>query len=143
VPCYLAFRQAVRRKVQRSGTAEACARRRAFGTFQFISNVRHFCATERAFQDCKTELVEDVGLIMQERRKSARSRVLKGAKLVLGKSSVIDCRVRNATKAGARIQIGNTIELPEVLGLSFDGGHKVQPCRIAWRALTETGVEFL
>ena len=32
---------------------------------------------------------------MQERRKLARTRVLKGAKILLGKSSVIDCVVRD------------------------------------------------
>ena len=79
---------------------------------------------------------------MQERRKSARSRVLKDAKLVVGNSSVIDCVVRNVTNAGARVQIANTIELPEAFGLTFDGGYTVRPCRIAWRTLTETGLEF-
>jgi hypothetical protein len=79
---------------------------------------------------------------MQERRKSARSRVLKGAKLVLGASSVIDCVVRNVTNIGARVQIANTVELPEALGLTFDGGYTVRPCRIVWRSVTETGVEF-
>ena len=81
--------------------------------------------------------------LVQERRKSARSRVLKGAKLVfLGTSSVIDCVVRNVTNGGARVQIANTVDLPEPFGLTFDGGHSVRPCRIAWRTFTETGVEF-
>jgi hypothetical protein len=80
---------------------------------------------------------------MQERRRSSRSHVLKGAKIVLGTSSVIDCVVRNVTNAGARIQIANTVELPEGLGLSFDGGFSIRPCRIAWRTVTETGVEFI
>ena len=80
---------------------------------------------------------------MPEHRKSTRSRVFKGAKLVLGTSSLIDCVVRNVTNAGARIQIANTVELPEALGLTFDGGFTVRPCRIAWRAVTETGLEFL
>ena len=79
---------------------------------------------------------------MQERRRSPPSRVLKGAKLVLGTTSVIDCVVRNATSHGARIQIANTVDLPEPLGLTFDGGHSVHPCRIVWRSVTETGVEF-
>ena len=48
-----------------------------------------------------------------ERRKAGRSRVFKGAKLVLGASSLIDCVVRNVTNAGARIQIANTVDLPE------------------------------
>lgn len=80
---------------------------------------------------------------MQERRRSSRSDVLKGAKIVLGTSSVIDCVVRNVTNAGARIQIANTVKLPEGLGLSFDGGFSIRPCRIAWRTVTETGVEFI
>jgi len=59
---------------------------------------------------------------VQERRKSGRSRVLKGAKLVFGTSSVIDCVVHNVTNAGARVQIANRVELPDALGLTFDGG---------------------
>ncbi|MGC1639690.1 MAG: PilZ domain-containing protein [Pseudolabrys sp.] len=78
---------------------------------------------------------------MQERRKSGRSRVLKGAKLLLGTSSVLDCLVRNVTNTGARVQIANTVEVPE--GLTLDGGYWVRPCRVVWRTLTETGVEFL
>ncbi|MGB7714199.1 MAG: PilZ domain-containing protein [Pseudolabrys sp.] len=80
---------------------------------------------------------------MQERRKSGRSRVLKGAKLLLGTSSVLDCIVRNATNTGARVQIANTVELPDPVGLTLDGGYRVRRCRVVWRTLTETGVEFL
>jgi hypothetical protein len=79
---------------------------------------------------------------MQERRRSARSRVVKGAKLVLGASLVIDCVVRNLTNVGARIQISNTTDLPESLELTFDGGRSYRPCRIVWRTTNETGVEF-
>ena len=49
---------------------------------------------------------------MAERRKSGRSRVLKSAKLVLGRSAIIDCVVRNLTNKGARLQIANTVDLP-------------------------------
>jgi hypothetical protein len=79
---------------------------------------------------------------VQERRKIVRSRVLKGAKIVLGNSSLIDCTVRNVTSAGARVQIANTVELPNGLGLTFDGGHSIRPCKVIWRSVTETGVEF-
>jgi hypothetical protein len=82
------------------------------------------------------------GVVVQERRKSARSRVFKGAKLFLGTSSVIDCVVRNVTNVGARIQIANTVELPDAFGLTFDAGFTIRPCRIVWRSVTETGVEF-
>ncbi|HYC18192.1 MAG TPA: PilZ domain-containing protein [Pseudolabrys sp.] len=79
---------------------------------------------------------------MQERRKSARSRVVKNAKLVLGASSVIDCVVRNLTNVGARVEISHTTDLPDALELTFDGGRSYRPCRIIWRATDETGVEF-
>lgn len=78
-----------------------------------------------------------------ERRKIARSRVLKGAKLVLEKSKMIDCVVRSLTNIGARIHIPNTVELPEAFGLTFDGGYSIRDCRIVWRTVTETGVAFL
>ena len=80
---------------------------------------------------------------MQERRNSTRSRVLKGAKIILGASSVIDCVVRNVTNSGARVQIANTVELPEDLGLTFDGGRSIRDCRVVWRTVTETGVKFV
>jgi len=80
---------------------------------------------------------------VQERRNSTRSRVLKGAKIILGASSVIDCVVRNVTNSGARVQIANTVVLPEDLGLTFDGGRSVRDCRVVWRTVTETGVKFV
>lgn len=80
---------------------------------------------------------------MQERRKITRSRVLKGAKFFLKNSSVRDCVVRNLTTTGAGVQIANTIELPEVLDLSFDRGRTFRKCRLAWRKISSTGVEFV
>jgi hypothetical protein len=80
---------------------------------------------------------------VQERRNSTRSRVLKGAKIILGTSSVIDCVVRNVTNSGARVQIANTVELPDDLALTFDGGYSIRQCRVVWRTVTETGVKFV
>ena len=80
---------------------------------------------------------------MAERRKAGRSRVLKGAKLVVGRSAIIDCVVRNLTNKGARVQIANTVELPKDFEMTFDGGYSIRPCRLVWRTVTETGVEFV
>jgi hypothetical protein len=80
---------------------------------------------------------------MQEQRKIARSRVLKGAKLILGNSSTFDCTVRDLTNVGARIEIPNTVGLPKTLVLTFDGGRSVHQCRFVWRALNKAGVEFV
>jgi hypothetical protein len=80
---------------------------------------------------------------MQERRRVTRSRVLKGAKIIIGSASTIDCVVRNVTNSGARIQIANTVDLPETLDLSLDAGFTIRPCRVAWRSVTETGLQFI
>ena len=80
---------------------------------------------------------------MAERRKSTRSRVLKSAKLVIDRSSIIDCVVRNLTNKGARLQISNTVELPKDFEMTFDGGYSIRQCRLVWRTVTETGVEFV
>lgn len=79
---------------------------------------------------------------MQERRKHPRLRVLKCAKLVLAKSSAIDCVVRDLTIVGARIEIPNGIDLPEKVGMTFDGGRSIRPCRLVWRTFSGAGVEF-
>jgi len=80
---------------------------------------------------------------VHERRNTMRSRVLKGAKIIFGTSSVIDCVVRNVTNTGARVQIANTVDLPEGLGLTFDGGYSIRPCKVIWRTVTETGIQFV
>ena len=80
---------------------------------------------------------------MQERRRVTRSRVLKGAKIIIGSASTIDCVVRNVTNSGVRIQIANTVDLPETLDLTLDAGFTIRPCRVAWRSVTETGLQFI
>ena len=80
---------------------------------------------------------------MLERRKVTRTRVLKGAKLLLGKISVIDCVVRNITSAGARVELPNTLDLPETMDITFDSSHSFRRCRCVWRKLTGMGVEFI
>ena len=80
---------------------------------------------------------------MRERRLSGRSRVVKRAQFFFGSSALVDCVVHNLTDKGAGIKVADTLELPESLGLTFDGGYSLRPCRIVWRTLNETGVEFL
>lgn len=80
---------------------------------------------------------------MQERRENHRLRVLKGGQFLLRNSSVRDCVVRNLTDTGARIEIENTIELPELLTFRFNGDRSFRECRLAWRKFGSTGVEFV
>jgi hypothetical protein len=79
---------------------------------------------------------------MAESRKYPRMRVLKGAKIILGASSVLDCVVRDLTNVGVRVKIPNTVNLPEDVAITFDGGRTCRPCRVAWRTLSETGLQF-
>ncbi len=79
---------------------------------------------------------------MSDYRKHPRMRVLKGAKIVLGASSVLDCVVRDLTNVGARVKIPSTVNLPEDVAITFDGGRTCRRCRVAWRTLNETGLEF-
>jgi hypothetical protein len=79
---------------------------------------------------------------VQERRKHQRLRVFKSVKLVFGNASVLDCVVRDLTTVGARIEIPNTIDLPQVFEMTFDGGRSIRSCRLVWRTSSGTGVEF-
>ena len=80
---------------------------------------------------------------MHERRKLTRTRVLKGAKMLLGKSSVIDCVARDLTNGGAGLEVPNTIGLPETVDLTLTAGHSTRRSRLVWRKLNKAGVEFL
>jgi len=80
---------------------------------------------------------------MEERRKISRTRVLKGAKMLLGKSSVIDCVARDLTNSGAGLQVPSANDLPESLDLTLDAGRSIRRCRLVWRKITKVGVEFL
>jgi len=80
---------------------------------------------------------------MQERRKCTRSRVRKDAKLVIGGSAMVDCVVRDLTNDGACIELSGTADLPENLDMTFDGGHSFRPCRLAWRSVNASGVQFV
>jgi len=79
---------------------------------------------------------------MQERRKYARSRVVRRAKLLLETSSLVDCLVRDLTNTGARVEAVNARELPQALDMTFDGGRSMRPCRLVWRTTNEVGIEF-
>jgi hypothetical protein len=80
---------------------------------------------------------------MQERRKVTRTRVLKAAKVLVRKSSVIDCVAQDLTSRGASLEVSNANDLPERLDLTLDAGHSIRRCRLVWRKLNKVGVEFL
>ncbi len=79
---------------------------------------------------------------MHQRRKHVRTRVLKGAKLILGSSSVVDCTVRDLSAEGAGFQIPTTTGLPDSVDLTFDGGRTLRAGKLAWRLWDRAGIKF-
>ena len=51
--------------------------------------------------------------------------------------------VTDLTNDGACIELSGTADLPENLDMTFDGGHSFRPCRLAWRSVNASGVQFV
>jgi methyl-accepting chemotaxis protein len=79
---------------------------------------------------------------MLERRRFPRTKVFKGAELILASRSTIGCIVRDLSNHGACLHLPNTVGLPAEFELTFDMGHTLRKCRIAWQTLTNVGVSF-
>lgn len=59
-----------------------------------------------------------------------------------GGRSRLDCVVRNLSEGGAKLEFATVRGIPNNFDLMVPG-HRPQPCRVAWRALKEMGVQFL
>lgn len=79
---------------------------------------------------------------MEENRKDQRQKRLKEGRLVFNnKKSVMSCIVRDASKFGARVQIGE----PYLVPYEFDfivGGEPPKPARKVWIRQNEMGLQF-
>jgi len=81
-------------------------------------------------------------LTMLERRRFPRTKVFKGAKIILADRSTVNCIVRDLGNHGACLHLPSTANLPAKFDLSFDTGLTLRKCRIAWQTLTNVGVSF-
>jgi hypothetical protein len=80
---------------------------------------------------------------MDEKRKTARRRVLKAGKIVFADGlRVIDCTIRDFSDKGARLLIANTIGLPESFHLFEKSSGMLYPASIVWRQTDAIGVRF-
>lgn len=78
-----------------------------------------------------------------ERRRQARMRTLKSARIIFNEHrSVIDCTVRNLTSGGACLNVESAIGIPERFDVLFDADKSVRPCRMVWHKERQVGVEF-
>jgi hypothetical protein len=77
---------------------------------------------------------------MDDRRDSARLRLLKSGKILLGKAAV-PCTVRNMSDSGARLQVQSTFGLPSAFELALDD-HPPRACKVVWLDATTLRVQF-
>jgi hypothetical protein len=79
---------------------------------------------------------------MVERRQTPRTRVSKGAKILLDDALVLDCTVRNLTNVGACLQVASVLGIPEWFSLTFDSGRSSRKCHLIWQTENEVGITF-
>jgi len=80
---------------------------------------------------------------MLERRRVYRTRILKPAAVIAGRSPhVYQCLVRDITSLGARLEVTSTALLPSIFELTFDSARTMRACHVVWRTTRQIGVEF-
>jgi hypothetical protein len=78
-----------------------------------------------------------------ERRKKARMRTLKSARILLNQHrSAIDCTVRNLSQLGACLNVASALGIPECFDVIFGADQTIRRCRMVWHKEKQIGVEF-
>jgi hypothetical protein len=81
---------------------------------------------------------------MDERRSGKRWRTVLKARIVFnGRSSVLDCTVRDLSDTGARIYFADVSELPPEFELVIPNRGLRVPSRLMWSRGANHGIEFL
>ena len=79
---------------------------------------------------------------MDEHRVSFRRRMLKEGKAVLSDSTVIDCRIRDMSESGARLEFAGLTNLPKEFRLLVVSSNMMTPVAVAWQRGQTAGVYF-
>ncbi len=77
---------------------------------------------------------------MENRRESARLRMLKSGRILLGKATV-PCTVRNISEGGACLQLQSTYGLPSAFDFALDD-KPPRACKVIWLDATTVRVQF-
>ncbi len=80
--------------------------------------------------------------MMEEHRKSVRRRKLDGAKVILSKSTLIDCVIRDMSDTGARLEFGGLTQLPSEFKLRVAATGTEAFVELAWQRGLSAGVRF-
>jgi hypothetical protein len=88
-------------------------------------------------------MADGQSIIPANRRDQARRTVLKGARIVFNdRKSTIDCRVRDLSADGARLDLPTPQLLPHTFELQV-AGSPPHRCGVRWAQGTRVGVCFL
>lgn len=80
---------------------------------------------------------------MDEKRRSARTRALKGARIVFDKGTkVFDCTIRNRSANGAQLQVASVVGIPDRFELLENATGERRPVTVVWRKVGLLGVAF-
>jgi PilZ domain len=84
-----------------------------------------------------------LSLAIEQKERSARRRVFKGAKIVFRERGArIDCTVRDLSSGGARLGVASVVGIPDLFELDVPG-EGIRQCRLIWRKSGQLGVSFL
>ena len=78
-----------------------------------------------------------------EKRISPRSPKQESAKIIVNRSHVTDCLVRNLSETGACLEVHSIVGIPEVFDLMINGESFMRICEFRWALEGCVGVKFL
>ena len=82
--------------------------------------------------------------IVSDERKTARKRVILGAKIVYNEGAyTLDCRIRDMSDGGARIVLGPGLVIPKHVNLIDPRNAIAYECEVMWIKAPEFGLKFM
>jgi hypothetical protein len=82
-------------------------------------------------------------LIMIERRKTQRERILKPGSVSFGVAAIVDCTILNMSAVGACLEFPFRPVLPKGFSVVMKPEYIRRSCRVAWQTGSRVGVEFI
>ena len=80
--------------------------------------------------------------VQHECRAFARQRTAKDGKVILTKSTLLDCVVRDLSSGGARLEFAGPTALPSEFKLRISVEATAKPVELAWQRGLRAGVRF-
>ena len=83
-------------------------------------------------------------MMMVEARRAERVRSFLRARIIFNNhSTTIDCVIKNISRSGAKIDLGNSMSIPETFDLEVPQKGRTFRARLSWRNETSIGVAFV